>query len=163
MIGLQYDPTKEQQRKLERLKKKLDEARGAVRDASPAMHRVSVFLDQWVQTNIRTEGGKVGGWLPFALGGRWVKGFGLDRTAKLLRDTGALALSFRPFAAKNSAGIGSDLDYSEDHDEGIDVPQRRLLPEKAEVRKPVRDILDQYVKDDVVGKIQEAFRGGERL
>lgn len=159
MIGLQYDPNKETQRKLQKLREKLAEARKAVRDQSPAMKRAAIFLDQWVQGNIRSEGGKVGGWEPFKYGGRILEGGGIDTSAKLLRDTGALALSFRPFATRKNAGIGSDLDYSLDHDEGIGVPQRRLLPKKSEVRKPLRDLMDQYVKNDVVQKVESAFKG----
>ena len=145
------------QRQLDRLKKAADEARAKVRDASPAYRRSAVYLDQWVQRNFRTEGGAVGGWEPFARGGRPDDGK-IDQSAKLLQDTGALRLSFRPFATKKNAGIGSDLDYSELHEEGIGVPQRRMLPKREEVRQPIRDILDQYVDHDILAPLRGAFR-----
>ena len=68
--------------------------------------RLSVSTS-WVQKNFKGEGKAVGGWAPFKAGGRWRKGFGLDTSAKLLQDTGALRASFLPFASKTDAGIGS--------------------------------------------------------
>lgn len=150
--------TKYDKERLDRLKDAADEARAKVRDASPAYKRAATYLDQWVQINFRTEGGNVGGWKPFARGGRWRKGVGIDQTAKLLQDTGALRLSFRPFATKNNAGIGSDLDYAERHEEGLGVPQRRMLPKQSEVKQPIRDILDQYVENDILASLKGAFR-----
>jgi len=97
---------------LERLKKGTEEARKAVQNAQPAYKRAAVFLDRWVQDNFRTEGEKVGGWEPFQKGGRLTTRGGetvLDTSAKLLQKTGALRISYRPFATKKNAGIGSEL------------------------------------------------------
>lgn len=140
--------------KIDQLKKDLAAARAKVKDASPAYRRAAVYLDQWVQRNFKSDGGNVGGWEPFAAGGRWRRGSGLDQSAKLLQDTGAMRLSFKPFATKKDAGIGSDLDRAEWHDEGEGVPERRMLPEQAEVRKPLRDILEQYVDHDILGALR---------
>lgn len=145
-VRVEYD-----KEKLDKLKTAAAEARAKIQDASPAYHRAAVYLDQWVQRNFKTEGGNIGGWEPFAAGGRWRKGSGLDQSAKLLQDTGAMRLSFKPFASKKNAGIGSDLDRAEWHDEGKGVPERRMLPKRAEVRAPLRDILEQYVDQDVLG------------
>ena len=114
--------------------------------------RIGVFLDRWVQDNFRTEGGKVGGWAPLKLGGRVLykttasgvvpKGF--DSSAKILQDTGTLRLSFVPFASRRNAGIGSDLDYSKKHDQGIGVTQRRILPLHREVDKDIKLLYTQW-------------------
>lgn len=115
--------------------------------------RVAVFLDRWVQDNFRTEGGKVGGWKPLKLGGRVMYRqtagggkvrSGFDSTAKILRDTATLQHSFIPFSNKRTAGIGSDLDYSKSHDEGIGVPKRRILPLHREVDKNIKLLYTQW-------------------
>ncbi len=144
------------------IKVKKDQARKAqaelkkVRDnlstIDHAMAKISILLDRWVQKNFRTEGGNVGGWKPFKAGGRWIrKGNAtvLDTTAKLLQDTGRLRASFKPFATANMAGIGSALEYSETHNEGIGVPVRRMLPEKVEVDKEVTRLLENHVTKGV--------------
>lgn len=112
--------------------------------------RISVFLDRWVQKNFKGEGENVGGWKPFKAGGRWIRGKGLDTSAKLLQDTGRLRASFIPFATALNAGIGSDLSYSKPHDEGLDgLPMRRMLPKKAEVKEDIRKIYDGHVRESI--------------
>ena len=102
----------------------------------PAMRKVAIYLDQWVQRNFKTEGGNVGGWKPLT-----------QREGRILQDTGRLRASFVPFTAKNNAGIGSDLDYSKTHDKGIGhVPKRRILPQKKDVMKQVRRILKRHIE-----------------
>jgi len=142
---------------IEAAKRKLAAARDGLKNNGVAMRQVAVFLDQWVQRNFQSKGGKVGGWEPFKYGGRlttkakanaqsidgkrWVNG-----SAALLQDTGALRLSFLPFVRQGSAGIGSDLPYSKAHEEGSnDLPQRRMLPKTAEVQVDVKEILDNFV------------------
>jgi len=126
---------------------------------------VSLMLDKWVQDNFKTEGGKVGGWVAFKVGGRWIKqgqisrregaqeGIGrktktraLDTSAKLLQDTGRLRASFFPFASRFNAGIMSNLPYAKAHNEGIPkkgLPARRMLPKRREVIKQAKEILQR--------------------
>jgi phage gpG-like protein len=128
---------------LKKLRTRVNEARKDLKESKPAWKRVSIFLDQWVQQNFRTEGGKVGGWSPFS---EFNLRALLDPSAKLLQDTGRLRLSFVPFATKNDAGIGSDLPYAEKHEEGEGaLPVRRMLPKGSEVKKDVREILEDFV------------------
>ena len=77
--------------------------------------KVAVFLDRWVQTNFRKEGGLVGRWKKLKLGGRRLTGGGFDPTAKILQDTGRLRISFIPFSNRRTAGIGSDIPYAKKH------------------------------------------------
>lgn len=142
--------------KVKRLKASAEQAREMLKNAQPTMRRVSVFLDRFVQMNFREEGKPVGGWEPFKAGGRLKKGV-FDETAKLLQDTGALRLSFRPFAEKHNAGIGSELPYSKTHEEGDGVPARRMLPKDEEVQGDIRDILSEHVQG-ITDVIRDAFK-----
>lgn len=142
---------------LRKLAKSSNKAAAALRDMRPAMKQVSVFLDAWVQRNFKTEGGNVGGWKPFAAGGRYVDGV-LDTSAKMLQHIGDLKKSYHPFYSSNNAGIGSKLPYAETHEEGIGVPARRMVPEGPDVAPQVRDILASYTQREVVDEIEKAFR-----
>lgn len=126
-------------RKVREYQKRYQEAARKLEDLNPTMKKVSVYLDQWVQRNFQTQGGKVGGWQPFVESNPRIA---QDPSAKLLQDTGALRRSFLPFATGDNAGIGSDLPYSEPHNAGWGhLPQRRLLPKKTEVNDDVSDII----------------------
>jgi len=131
-----------------RNKKRLDN----LKKLETAHKRVAVYLDRWVQDNFKTEGKKVGGWAPFAHGGRRLKDGSIDGSAMLLQDTGRLRASYHPFANRKDAGIGSDLPYSKDHEEGISerhLPQRRMLPRANDVRSDVKEIFDNFVKESI--------------
>ena len=94
----------------------------------------AVFLDQWVQLNFRSQGGKVGGWPPIL------------RAGKILQDTGRLRISYMPFATADDAGIGSALPYSKIHQEGLgNVRKRRMLPEHTDVDQDLFKIYDTHV------------------
>lgn len=108
--------------------------------------RVGATLDQWVQRNFEGEGELVGGWAPFARGGRWLVGVGLDTSAKLLQHTGRLRASFEPFWDKHEVGIGSDLSYAIYHEKGTStIPRRRILPEWREVKTSVMKIYNEHI------------------
>lgn len=114
-------------------------------DFANPLSLLEIELDSWVQRNFKTEGGNVGGWQPFAHGGRWIKGYGLDQSAKLLQDKGVLRASFRTFKTRRSAGIGSDLPYSKKHEEGIGVPARRMLPMDKDMKPRADKIFKEHV------------------
>ena len=136
----------EMQRKLNQLIKKIE-------NPILANYEVSTRLQRWVWENFDTEGGKVGGWKPLKLGGRW-KGKGKDRyfqdDAVILNDTGALRLSINHFYGKDFAGVGSDLPYSKTHDLGLPphIPQRRILPTEDDksVKDLIIEIYETYIK-----------------
>ena len=137
------DPTKEElERQIESARERMADMRGPHKEAS-------IMLDGWVQRNFRSEGGNVGGWLPLKAGGRWRRGVGLDTSAKLLQDTGRLRISFRPWATDNDAGIGSEIPYSINHEDGLGVPQRRMLPIRSEVAAALSDLFDKHVVKNV--------------
>ena len=126
------------------VRKRLKRIIKGVENTRPLMKKISIFLDQWVQQNFDTEGSKVGNWLPLQAGGRKKKGK-LDISAKILRDTGKLDLSFKPFSSELNAGIGSDLPYAPTHDEGKGVPKRRILPEDRDVMVTVLKKVNQHL------------------
>lgn len=113
-----------------------------------AVHRkIAIMLFKWVMDNFKTEGGKVGKWRKLALGGRWVKGKGLDRSAKILQDTGRLRASFVPFENKKTAGIRNSVPYAATHEKGQGrIPARRMLPIAKEVSTEAEKIADYEFK-----------------
>lgn len=120
-----------------------------------AYKRASVWLHKWVIENFETEGEKVGKWAPFspvtlAIIERADPG---RMPAKLLQKSGALRQSFVPFANSRNAGVGSALPYAEAHHEGAGrLPERRLLPRKSEVIKPLREVLGTTINFGGVSK-----------
>lgn len=140
---------------IEELRKRLAKKRAAVTDLRTPYARAAVLLDQWVQKNFKTEGGKVGGWQPFAKNKEGIPIVELrepDRApAKLLQRTGRLRSSFVPMANKKQAGIGSDLPYAKSHHEGIGPPERQLLPDHnpayKEVMRAAREIMADYNRE----------------
>lgn len=135
---------------VEELKRSVEARRKQLANFRTPYTRASIFLDQWVQQNFKSEGGKVGGWKPFAKStlehiaetdpGR--------QPAKLLQRTGRLRSTFMPFASDDDAGIGSNLFYSKPHNEGLGrLPQRRLLPTRDLVMGDIRRIFKNYTTE----------------
>ena len=152
---IKIEANKEQ---LDALKVRGKAARELLKQDGVAMRQIAVFLDQWVQRNFKGIGEKVGGWERYKYGGRLVRKAQanaqsvdgkryIDGSAQLLQNTGALRLSFLPFVRLGTAGIGSDLPYSEFHEHGTDIlPQRRMLPENADVDADVKEIMENWIK-----------------
>lgn len=153
---------------IEEVRAKYKEAVKGIRYFKPYHRKVSAFLDRWVQTNFRTQGGKVGSWEPFIHGGRIRTKKGetsglavslllnrrrvyVDGSAVLLQDTGRLRSSFLPFHDDNKAGIGSDLPYAKPHDKGGNPwpIKRRILPEERDATKDVLKIADRHIKSEL--------------
>ena len=167
MISFEVKLDKRSSDKLRRKMEQVSKAVSTTRGGGPAAgmervnRKVSIWLDRWVDKNIATEGGKVGGWKPFTYGGRLVrkgylgrkrKGSGatpirlpmgsgktrqgyINENAKLLQDTGLLKQKVHPFHTRRSAGVGNNIPYSLAHEEGMPergVPQRRILPESGD-------------------------------
>jgi phage gpG-like protein len=127
------------------MKKDVDAAREKIKDQKTPYKRASVLLDQWVQRNFKTEGDFTGGWTSFSnMNRRWMS----DPSAKLLQDTGRLRSSFKPFASIRDAGIGSDLKYSEPHNEGLGhLPERRMLPNEKDAWPIVQKVWGLHIKE----------------
>lgn len=127
------------------LKARADKKHKKIKDLSIPLRQGSIFLDRWAQRNFKTEGGNVGGWEPFARGGRILRDGSIDSSAKLLQDTGRLRASVLPFANARDAGVASDLPYSKIHHQGIGVPERRILPKRSEVIDKLRQIFKLFL------------------
>ena len=135
----------------EQATKKLRQVMRKVRNPSRANKEVSVWLMRWLNENFKSQGGKVGGWKPFKLGGRKLPGGGVDSSAKLLQDTGRLRASFSPFYSRTTAGIGSNLNYSVAHELGLphkNLPSRRMLPLGSDqaVNAGIIKIYDRHIR-----------------
>lgn len=139
---------------IEELKHEVEKRRKTLADFRTPYARAAVYLDQWVQKNFKTEGGKVGGWKPFSeVTLRMIAMSDPSRQpAKLLQRTGRLRISFRPFADRDDAGIGTSLSYAKGHHEGLGrLPERKLLPTKDLVMHDIRKIFDRHVNDGLRG------------
>lgn len=149
------------QRELKKAAKKVKKASKKVSNMVAPHKKIAIWLTGWVGRNFKSQGGLVGGWLPFALGGRVVSGgkgvrvtdittrrsYRIDSSARLLRDTGMLEKSYHPFWTRNNAGVGSKIKYSKVHEGGLGpVPVRRTLPNIGEVGPKIVDIYEDYVK-----------------
>jgi len=98
---------------------------------------VSTQLYAWTIKNFDTEGSSFGGWK--ALRPATVKAKKREGKEKILVRTGALRASFLPFHSDDNAGIGTELEYSVYHENGVpsrNLPKRPMLPP----RKVVLDI-----------------------
>lgn len=115
-----------------------------VRNTRRPNRQISIWLLRWVNENFKSEGGKVGGWKPFKLGGRRLPGGKIDRSAKLLQDTGRLRQSFNPFHSARVGGVGSNLNYVLTHELGLphkNLPARRMVPISSD-----RDVVSAVVR-----------------
>ncbi len=135
----------------ERAKRALRKLQRKIKDPRPANRNVSIWLLRWVNENFKSEGGKVGRWKPFKLGGRKLPDGTIDTKAKLLQDTGRLRASFQNFYSKDVAGVGSPLDYSLAHELGLpskNLPARRMIPNASDkdVEAAVIRIYDAYIR-----------------
>ena len=137
--GVEFRPS------LDRVRSAIAKRARELKDRTVPNAQIATYLDGWVQRNFRGEGALVGGWTPFKRGGRYIPGVGLDTSAKLLQDTGALRASFRTFYNSDVVGIGSDIPYAKYHEEGTDVlPQRRMLPQQDDVRADILRIYERF-------------------
>lgn len=128
---------------------KMRKSAAKVGDLSVPHKRIAAFLDQWVRENFDGDGALLedGAWDPFVHGGR-VTEDGIDTSAKLLRDMGVLYAHFNMIADKRQAGIGNDIPYSQDHEEGEGwTPQRRMLPRQGEVIEDITRIYEEYIAE----------------
>ena len=130
---------------LDEIKAEYKERGKTFSNLTPAHKKVAIFLDQWVQNNFKDEGKGLGTdrWKALKAGGRYTSGV-FDTAAKLLQDSGRLKFSFLPFATQRDAGIGSKLAYSKNHNNGIGVPMRRILPLALEVKDRIDEILTEH-------------------
>lgn len=141
-------------RSSKRVRARFDELDKMVKDTRTANRRVGVWLLRWINQNFRTQGGRVGRWKRFKAGGRYVGRAGtrrLDKSAKLLQDTGRLRASFDWKATRSKVTVGSDLPYSKYHEEGVprrNLPERRMLPQfsDADVTAGILKIYNTHIE-----------------
>ena len=148
MTAASIKVTVTQKPKATRLNVLIKSISGKLSDFRKVHKQASIFLDRWVQKNIKSEGGNLKGedWPAFKIGGRWIKGRGLDTSAELLQDTGKLRLSYLPFHNNKNAGVGSALPYSKHHEHGEGVPVRRVLPVESEIRNSILAMFNAHAK-----------------
>lgn len=126
------------------LKARIDaQARALAQSVLLANKEASIKLYQWVLRNFQSEGGNVGGWAPLSpatVAWKAARGYKM-----ILQNTGLLRGSFMPYADEKTALIGSPVPYSEKHQLGDGVPQRRQLPTEEEAGELVFPIYGRRV------------------
>lgn len=116
-------------RNVEDVIRRLDQFQAAMTDTSVANRQASIALYGWLIRNYDKEGASIGGWAP--LSPRTIAEKKKIGKEKMLVRTGALRQSFLPFYTKDNAGVGSELSYSQRHEEGDpdkNLPARPMLP-----------------------------------
>jgi phage gpG-like protein len=135
-------------KEIQRLMKKL---KREVTNMKIPMKKVSIQFEKWIHDNFDTEGSGLGSdsWPDFKIGGRRLKGGRIDTSARLLQDTRQMRASFRPFHSAKNAGIGSALDRSKFHHEGLPargLPSRRLIPLREEILPDAVRAFEQHLE-----------------
>lgn len=104
----------------------------AARNRTVPNRQLAVQLQGWVFRNFQSGGTmQTPNWAPLAastLQQKRKKGYS---GTPLIR-TGHLRQSFRPFSTNDTAGVGSEVSYSQYHETGTArLPQRAMLPSRA--------------------------------
>lgn len=101
----------------------------AVQNRQEPNRRASIQLYSWIIDDYDKEGGLHGGWAPLAPS--TVRRKAKAGKEKMLVWSGRLRNSFRSFYDNDVAGTGSDVTYSDFHEDGTSrIPQRKMLPER---------------------------------
>ena len=119
----------------------------ALQDPTPAYRKAAIFLDQWTQKNLNSDGGKVGGWTPLAEMTKEIKK--AAGKEKMMVFTGLLRRSLASGwgSDRKKAWIKSDVPYSEDHQYGLPwLPKRQIIPEPDDVKADMRQIVGDWVR-----------------
>lgn len=138
----------------------LKQARAGLKNKK-SYQKVAALLDRWVQKNFQSEGKlySKSGWQSFSKFN--VRKF-KDSKAKLLQDKGRLRSSFVPFYSVFNAGIGSNLGYALDHEEGNkgeNLPARPMLPERKHVWPEIKKTLSMHTKETLAKAFSKARKG----
>lgn len=112
-----------------------------VENLQPFLKSVSILMYQSVMRNFREEGTDKEKWKPLsaltiALRQQKKKG-----DIKILQDTGYLRNSITPIVTKDSAIVGTNVEYAPLHQFGgkVEIPARLIIPKKKKVLRFVVD------------------------
>ena len=125
---------------MQQLKERLQKMRNNLTNPSPTMSKVAMLMYKDVLDHFGKTQGDKGSWTPLKY-----------RKGKPLQDTGRLRLSIRPDNTKDTASVGSDLDYAATHNYGRDnIPQRKFLWISKEMREQITKIIGKFSIGDSV-------------
>lgn len=68
---------------------------------------------------------------------------------QILQDTGTLRRSFNLEANNNLVRIGTNIEYAQQHEHGIGVPQRRMIPSDKKTLEISIKIADDYTEEQL--------------
>lgn len=112
---------------------RIKRAQEALSDLSQANRDASIAIYSWVMRNFDSDGGNVGGWAP--LSPKYAARKQRRGLTKMLVVTGDMRRGFAYESNDTTARVYNLTPYARYHEEGTSrMPQRRLLPNKAETK-----------------------------
>lgn len=122
--------------------------------------QIAIRLRSLVIKNFETQSNNGIKWAPFKAGGRWKsEGKGkkrtrtLDRSAKLLQDTGNLRVSFTELWSNDLAGVGAKasagVNYAIVHEQGSPknkLPARPMLPTAKQLQQEFVNVYTSQIR-----------------
>ena len=134
-----------------RLQSKFKRLAKNLRNKQPLFKRIGVKLLNEIDTTFKTEDFEGKRWTPLAPATtlRRRRGPGIG-SARILQDTGTLRQSFVMDVGRTKLTVGTPVDYSETHEEGLgNVPQRRMLPSEKRTLEIAVDTTEKLVKEQI--------------
>ncbi len=130
---------------LELLGKSLADRERKLKEREKLNAQAVTVIDGWIQRNFQEEGGLVqsGGWKPLEASTIRLREHGGDR---ILQDIGDLRSKWKHLYTPKKAAIMSGVDYGEQHDKGIGVPQRKILPREEHIMPKLMKIYKTFVR-----------------
>lgn len=129
--------------------RRLDKAKAEMGKTELAFKRSVAVIDRWVQENFKTEGGKVGGWVPLAdstIESR-MRRRNKQGEIRILQDNGNLRRNWKHLFGKDHGGIVSGTDYGIFPQTGTSkMPQRRILPEIKEIWPSIKGLFEDHIR-----------------
>jgi phage gpG-like protein len=140
------------------IKKMIDTAKSMKQATGKGFYSKAVaYVFSWTQRNFRGEGEKVGGWKPLAASTIKMRQKERAGKARILQNKGWLRDHWRHEIGDTQGALVSAEKYGIYHDSDKPrkiakstgqpkLPRRRILPTHAEMKEPLRKIIDNEIR-----------------
>lgn len=128
---------------MEALRVRLQKMRDRASNPNPVMGYIATMMHKDVMDHFDKEMGPNAHWKPLSPVTEAMRRKGKGKRGnKILQDTGLLRASIRPNNTKDTASVGTNVEYAEQHNEGDGrIPQRKFLW----LSKPMIDLIKAKV------------------